>query len=418
MMASPTADNFLIQVQTYQESNLAYLQNLNCFIHTANKKFKDFDKMEANLGSTVTFDLPPRLVTANSLVATFQPAVQRVQSLTVNNAYNVAYAFSAEQIVFNVREYSEKFGKSATQELGAAIESDVAQNAVKNTFRFYGNGVTAINSFQQLAQALAMFRNFGAATGETKGYLSDIAVPAIVNNGLNQFALDRNNEMAMSWKVGGFDRCEWYESNLLPTHTAGTEGQQASVLTVVSTTLDANGAVTAIEFSGTNAANDASSVLQYDKFQFNDGVAGQPNMRFLTFIGHKVSASPVQFMATANATSTGANHVTVNIYPPLQAAAGANQNINNPIVAGMQCSVLPSHRAGMITAGDPLFLAMPKLANVIPFPSANRMDEETGVSMRMYYGNKFGQNEQGFVQDVIWGSTMVPEYAMSLIFPL
>ena len=31
-MPSPTADNILQQVQTYQMSNLAYLQNLNCFI--------------------------------------------------------------------------------------------------------------------------------------------------------------------------------------------------------------------------------------------------------------------------------------------------------------------------------------------------------------------------------------------------
>lgn len=417
-MTSPTASDVLIQVQTYQMSNLAYLQNLNCFIHTANKKFKDFDKLEANLGSTVTFDLPPRFVTANSLVASFQPAVQRVQSLSVNNAYNTAYAFSAEQFVFNVRDYMEKFGKAATVELGAAIEANVALNAVTNTFRFYGNGVTPINSFSQLAQALAMFRNFGSASGEAKGYLSDVAVPAIVNNGLNQFALNRNNEMAMSWEVGAFSRCEWYQSNLLPIHTAGSEGQYASTLTVVSTTTDANGAVTAITFSGTHGASDANSVKQYDKFQFNDGVSGFNNMRFLTFTGHQVSASPVQFMATADAASTGGSQVTVSIYPPLQSAAGANQNINQPIVEGMQCSVLPSHRAGLITAGDPLFLAMPKLPNVVPFPSANKVDEDTGVSLRMYYGNKFGENQQGIVHDVIWGSTLVPEYSMALIFPL
>ena len=59
-MPSPTADNILQQVQTYQMSNLAYLQNLNAFIATSNTRFKDFDKIEANLGSTVTFDLPPR----------------------------------------------------------------------------------------------------------------------------------------------------------------------------------------------------------------------------------------------------------------------------------------------------------------------------------------------------------------------
>lgn len=44
-MALPS--NILQQVATYQESSLAYLQNLTAFIGTANTKFKDFDKLEA-----------------------------------------------------------------------------------------------------------------------------------------------------------------------------------------------------------------------------------------------------------------------------------------------------------------------------------------------------------------------------------
>jgi P22 coat protein - gene protein 5 len=417
-MASPTIDNILQQVQTYQMSNLAYLQNLNCFIATANTRFKDFDKIEANLGSTVTFDLPPRFVTSNSLVATFQPAVQRIQSLTVNNAYNTSYVFSAEQFIFNVRDYMDKFGKAATVELGAQIEANVALNAVTNTFRFYGNGLTPINSYQQLAQALAMFRNFGAVHTNTKGYIADTIVPSIINSGLQQFALDRNNEIAHSWELGEFSRCDWYQSNLLPIHQAGDEGVNNSTLTVVSTTLNAAGQVTAITFSGTHAATDANSVFAYDKFQFNDGVAGQPNMRYLTFTGHQPSANPVQFMATANAASTGGSQVTVSIYPYLQSAAGANQNINNAIVAGMQVSVLPSHRAGLITAGDPLFLAMPRLPEEVPFPTASRSDPDTGVALRMYYGSKFGQDQRGMIHDCVWGSTLVPEYSMMLAFPV
>ena len=80
-MAVPA--NILQQVQTYQMSGLGFLQNLACFLGTSNTKFKNFDKLTANLGDTVTFDLPPRFTTTNSLVATFQPADQRVQ-ITIN----------------------------------------------------------------------------------------------------------------------------------------------------------------------------------------------------------------------------------------------------------------------------------------------------------------------------------------------
>ncbi len=269
-----------------------------------------------------------------------------------------------------------------------------------------------------MANALAFFRNFGAAPIDTKGYLSDLTFPLIVNSGLNQFTVNRGNRESMSWEIGDFSKCEWYQSNLLTTHISGTEGNEGSVLTVVSTTLDANGAVIAITFSGTNAANDVNSIKAYDKFQFSDGVAGQPDMRFLTFIGHKQSQSPVQFRATANAGSTAGSQVTVNIYPPLQANSGQDQNINNAIVAGMKVTVLPSHRCGLIISGDPLFLAMPKLPEEVPYPTAVATDPDSGASLRSYYGSLFGQNQRGYVNDVIWGSTLVDEYAMMVALPI
>ena len=410
--------NILTQVQTYQMSGLAYLLNSFAFVHNSNTKFKDFEKLTANLGDVVTFDLPPRFSTNNSLVAVFQPAVQRVQSLTVSQQVSTAYEFTAQEFIFNVEDYMKRFGMSAIKEIGSTIEANVATNCVTAPFRFYGDGVTPINSYGQLASALAFFRNFGAAIHETEGYLSDLAVPSIVNSGLQQFAVNRNNEEAMSWQLGDFSRCEWFESNLLPVHIAGTEGQQASVLTVVSFTTNSSGGITSITFSGTHAATDPNSVQQYDKFQFIDGVAGFNNMRFLTFIGHNVSGSPVQFAATAQAASTGGSQVTVNITPPLQAAAGQGQNLNQNVQAGMQVSVLPSHRAGMIMSGKPLFLAMPRLPEEVPFPTANESDPDSGVSIRQYYGSLFGQNQRGMIHDCIWGSVAVPEYTMSLIFPL
>ena len=419
-MAVPV--NFLQQVQTYQLSNLAYLQNENCFIHTANTRFKEFDKIEMNLGSTVTFDLPPRFTTTPSLVANFQPADQRVQPLTVTQQMSISYAFTAQQFIFNVREYMEIFGRNAMNEIGAQIESNVAQNCVTNTFRFFGNGITPINTYQQLAQALAFFRTFGVAEGKAKGYLQDVAVPGIINSGLAQFAEKRNDREANSWEVGEFSNADWYESNLLPLHVAGTVGNAAApnnVMTVVSTNaaMTADGSVTQIVFAVTTAANDPNAILQYDKMQFNDGVANQPNMRYLTFVGHQPSAAPVQFQATAQAASSAGSQVTVNIYPPLQVNPANTQNISFPIVAGMTVTVLPTHRAGMITSGDPLFLAMPQLPEEVPFPTGNSTDPDTGVSIRQYYGSRFGQNQRGMIHDCIWGSTLVPEYAMSLIFP-
>lgn len=418
-MALPT--NVLQTVQTYQDSGLAYLLNLFAFISTANKKFKDFQNREANLGDTVTFDLPPRYTTTNSLVASFQDTQQRVQSLTVNKAANTAYAFSAQQFIFNVKEYMEKFGKSAVYEIGSKVEADIASVITSSTYRFYGDGVTAINSFGQLASALAYFRNYGAAKDNVRGFLYDIAVPTIVNTGLNQFVMDRNEEIANSWQLGRFGQCDWHQSNLLPVHYAGTVGNGASAavqtLTVVRTNDPTGANITQITCTcDASLTNDADAIKAGDVGQFIH-VAGLTDLNYLTFIGHQLSANPVQIMATADAGASGTT-VVLSINPGLCATATANQNINANIVAGMKIKMMPSHRAGLLVSGDALFLAMPSLPEEIPFPTANKSDAESGISMRMYYGSLFGQNQRGFVHDIIWGKTLVPEYAMRILFPL
>lgn len=416
-MAVP--NNILQNVQTYNKADLAYLLNLYCFLGTANKKYNDFQKANpANLGDTITFDKPPRFVANDGLVVNFQGVEQRLQTLTVDKAKNVGIAVTSQQLIFNLEDYMDRFGKSAVEELGAVVEADIATVCETVPYRFYGDGFTPINSFGQLAEALSLFRNFGSAPSMTRGYLQDIAVPTIVNTGLNQFAMNRNNELANSWELGSFSRCDWYQSNLLPTHIAGTEGQEQTTLTVVSTTQDANGAVISITFSGCSAPSDANSVKIYDRFQFLDNVGSYPNLRFRTFIGHQPSAVPVQFKATANAASTGGSQVTVTIDPPLQAASGKNQNITSSIVAGMQCKVLPSHRVGMIQSGNQFYVAMPPLPDQDPFATSVVTDEDSGASLRMYTGAQFGQNSQGTVHDCIWGKTMVSDNSMALIFPL
>lgn len=410
--------NILQDVQTYNDSNLALLLNSYAFLNISNSRFKDFDKIEKQLGDTVGFDLPPRFTTTGSLVVSFQDVEQRVETLTVDQQESVAYNFTAQEFIFNARDYMEKFGKSAMAELGTSVESNVAQVCETAPYRFYGDGVTPISSYNQLAQALALFRNYGAAKDNTKCVLDDLTFPRVVNSGLNQFVLDRNEREANSWEIGRFSNSDWYQSNLLPTHTAGTEGNAGSTLTVVSTTTDASGAVTAITFSGCDSASDADSVKRYDSFQFSDGVSGQADVRFRTFIGHKPSQNPVQFRATADAASTAGSQVTVSIYPALQANPGKDQNITRAITAGMQCTVLPTHRCGVIMAGNPLYLAMPRLPDEAPFPTARSTDPTTGCSLRTYFGSQFGQNSRGMVHDVIWGKTLVPEYAMKIALPV
>jgi len=427
-MAVP--NNILQTVQTYQKAELAWLLNSFCGIKLANKKFQKFNDLTANLGDIVTFDLPPRYIGYNGLVITQQQSQQRVQPLVCSQATNVSSGYTDQQFIFNVRDYMDRFGEAAMKELGSIIEQDIWKNIVTGVvindpqnsnfgsaqtnsgpYRFYGDGVTQINSFGQLAQAVANFEDFGCAKNKMRGVLPVTVVPGIVNTGLQQFVMNRNEKMAMSWELGRFANTDWYESNLLPIHVSGTLGQAGTTLTLVS--VDSTG--TQLTFSG--AGTDANALKIGDMGQFQDGVSGQPNMRFLHFIGHSVSAQPVQFVVTANAASS-AGTVVMTIQPPLISAAGPNQNINNALAAGMQVKLLPSHRAGVLYSGDQFYLAMPQLPDQSPFTTVNTMDKDSGASIRHYFGSQFGQNNRAYVRDSIWGSTMVMDNAMRLVFPL
>jgi hypothetical protein len=338
----------------------------------------------------------------------------------------------------------ERFGMAAMKELGTLIEQDILKNFVSGViindpqnpnfgspqvnsgpFRFFGNGNTPINSYTQLAQAVANFEAFGAARNDMCAILPVDRIPAIIGTGLNQFAINRNNEDAEYWELGRFANTEWYTSNLLPLHVSGTIANAAppnNVMTVVSTNDPTGNNITQITFTEPTGGTDANAIKAGDLFQFNDGVSTFANMRFLTFIGHVVSSQPVQFRAIANA-ATVAGTVTVTIQTIngvglVSSSLSQNQNLNQAIQAGMTVTPVPSHLAGILMSGNQYYLAMPTLPDESPFTTVNMRDEDSGAAIRHYFGSQFGLNNRAYVRDSIWGSTLVAENCMRLIFPL
>ena len=431
-LPAPVAgQNLLNQVQTYQMSELAYLQNTYAQIATYNKKFKDFEKLTGNLGSSVTYDVQPRFSTSTSLIANFQTAAQQVRTLTVDQSWNTSYQFTAEQFIFQVKDYMEKFGKTAAIELGSKVESYISSKATSSIYRYFGDGNNSINSYAQLANAVALLHNIGAPRGKVKGFIPDVAVPAIISNGLSQFVLDRNKETANSWELGSFGGVDWYSSNLLDSHQSGYGGVNSTLLTVTGVSRQPDGGIASLTCSTGGLAATPGFLLANDVLRFNDGVAGQANVRFLTYNGQIASASPVQIMCSANVASLS-NSVTFSFSPVLYDASSVNaatnpiwyadnakyQNVNITITNGMQLSIAKSHIVGYLMAGDAGFLSTPRLPDQIPFPTSNLVDPETGLSFRKYYGAKFGLNQMGFVNDIICGVDIVPEYCLKILFPI
>jgi hypothetical protein len=422
-MSTPT--NTLQQVITYQRAGLAYLLYHGCFVPTANHKFNNFQTFAGNLGDTVSYDLTYRVTAQNSLVGSPQGLVQRKRTLTVDQQKLVPYAFSNQQVLFNMNEqsYMDYIGRAALTEISYAVESFVAQLAETRPYRYFGDGVTQLNSITQVANMLAQYRAYGSAMDyDLKVYWPLTVTPNISSSAANQFVIKRNEEIMSKWMVSDWQGVEFYESMLLPTHTAGNVGNQigsSNILTVINTNDPTGNNITQITFSGA-AASDFDAIKQYDGFTFLDNVGSLPNQRYLTFAGHiQNGLVPVQCQITADAGSTAGGQVTVSITPALCATPGnQNQNLTYNVVAGMQVQVLPSHICGMIVGGNALFFAMPPLPDQSPYITSRERDPITGIATRLYTGAIPGQNEITWWHDCIYGADAVPEYLMKIVIPL
>ncbi len=441
-MATPL--NTLQTVQLYIKTEIAYLFNEFWGIANSNKSLEEFNDRPGNLGDSITFDTSPRFISYPGLVITQQPSVQRVQTLICSQATNVSMGYTDEQYIFQVRDYMREFGDSAAAQIGSTIEEDILLNIVSGVvgnnpkspqyqqpqvnsgpFRFFGDGVTPINSYGQLAQAWADFVAFGSAKHKRRAVIPVNYAPAIINSGLNQFAPSRNDEIARSWELGKFAGmdAEWSVSNLLPVHVSGTIGDSAApnnVLTVVSVNDPTGVNVTSITCTEPTGGTDPNAIKAGDLFQFND-VSGYAKLRFLTFIGQHVTNLPVQFRAIADA-GTVSGTVTIQIQTinsvGLVWAQNQNQNINATIVAGMQFTAMPSHQSGWMDAGDSFYVAMPRLPDQSPFETVYYRDEESGCGIRHYWGTQFGMDNRAYVRDNTWGSTLIAEDSMRMLFPL
>lgn len=433
-----SVNNILQQVQTYQKPGLVFLNNMDPLINWANKKYQQIGNITGNLGTSVGIELAPKMTSKRDLVVDLQNVQQRIQTLVCANPISSAFAFTSEQFVLNQMSYMNEFGKAAVLEIGTDIASHISQSidstmrytgtsnlfgqVVPNNgpYRFYGDGVTPVNSFGQLASALNQFRQIGYSKTNLRCVLPINIVDQIVNSGLNQFALTRNNEMANSWQIGAFNNCEIASSNLLPIHIGGTVSQNPTsanrILTVVSTNDPTGQNITQITVTEPTGSTSANAIEVGDMFLID-----VPSTRALTWIGRKPTTLKVQFVATDTSPSV-AGTIVLKVRTAtdigLVSAPTRDQNMSAALIAGTPIVVIPSHQCGLIMSGDPLYLAMPKMPNMMPYPTANASDPNTNVSMRMYYGATFGTDQLGMVYDQIYGATLVPENCMRVIFPL
>lgn len=410
-----TPNNIFTAVTTTQQKGMMIMQNIAPVFKKADKMFNNFQDYTGQVGQSVQFMKQVKADTANTIVWQNQASVERLQTLTVDQEISAATQYTDTQVLFftDPLNFDKSWIKSAIVNIASEIEQFVSRDFIRFPYRFYR--MSSSTTFPELQRALATFRNFGSVNMTAECFLPDMAVPGILQSGLNQFAVDRNNVLANSWELGSYGNCNFNASSQLQIHNAGSEGNSESTLVVVSATKNAAGAITAITFSGCNAASDPNSVKRYDRFEITTA-----NTSLLQLVGFNRSANKIQFMAAADAASTAGSQVTVTLDTPLYPGVTLSDyvSISTDIVVGMTATVEPDFVAGAIYSGAAHQVANPQLGDMDPFTTSWQTDPQTGTSLRIAYGSQLGQGTKRFGIDGIYGSTMNSDLVMTLCFPL
>jgi hypothetical protein len=421
------ADNYQ-QVELYLKGLLPMLENVDPMYNLSNKEFDGFEDNEFNYGDSVSFSLTTRFQTVEGLDVTgvSSDIDQRKQTLTVNNATSGAFSIGAEDYwKYNAKDWLKKYGRAMVSEIGTKFGKKISNVAKDYTYRTYSDGVTNISSIKQINQIKTNLRNFGSAAGTIRMVLPDMIMPDIIDNNLAQFVLDRNERNANSWYLGRDMQAEYYTSNLLPTHNAGSSGEAGDILditNIINTTGPANEIASQITVD--NVSNDADSfkagdIITLDPDSLYTPVTAGKGARFLTFIGHELSSQKVQVRVLADANAVTGTAV-LQVFPRLVSdATDSTQNVNFDVsaVTSMQAKTLPSHVCGVAWTSSPIYCATPKLPTVLGFPSASEISP-TGVGMRMTAGGDINTGTNKWVYNLPYGIVAVDEYMMRVAVPI
>lgn len=432
------ANNF-VDVAAYSMAGMKFLDNYRPAIKYANKKFKDFQRVPGNRGIVTTWELTPKVVfvPGTLVVAAFDSTDQRIHTHTNNEKGYVAHAIDAEEEIYNdAYDYMKRIGRAAMIGIGDAVEANIV-NRFLETYRFFELDDNSLLTYRNLAAAISVFDNYGTQRDPDQYmFVPDILMPSFIDNGLNQFATSRNNDIANTWEVGDITGTKVLSAQILPEHVAGAGPNLVApdTLTLITVSLDGG----TLTFGGASIDTSGTPGVFYfnkgDVFEFKLDTVNGP-LKYLFFNNgsnsNLVSANNVQCVVDADTDSDGAGVVIVTINN--NATGGRNPLIFDPGVSkennlsralvtgapgtGDEIRVIGNHRVGLICNSQALFASLPRLPNEGPYMSSfNDPDPSSGISVRLTYGAKPFEDFKGFVWSVYFGTSIVPENAMRLIF--
>lgn len=341
---------------------------------------KEFER-EFPVGEVVRVKLPQRFLIRDGLGYSPQP-INRINTTVVcNQIFGVDFEFDDfEEALLMERskeEISEQYLRPAMEQIAQEMDTRAALFAYQNANNIVGVLGTDPNSATTFMQARQRLKNLA---GATRGSDNAMIVPSSVYTALVpvlQALFNPVDEISEQYKEGSLGRLwnyDWYESESLFRHTAGTLAGAATL-----TNASAGGTTLTI----TTTAGDTYNVG--DVFSIaNVNLVNPMTRRF-------VSQVAKTFVVTAPLVAAGGGGDILNFSPAVFLPGSQYQNVDSTPAAGAAITMFPGTAAPAgKTGGQGLWLNKDAFAMVgvkLQSPKATELtsqarDKKTGIPVR------------------------------------
>jgi len=283
------------------------------------------DKMDADefdgksgfkSGDTVYTSIPPRYVPQTDsldITSGIQDTVEEKAALNLNKTETVAMKLDSLELAtdVDVRNALKRFGMPAAESIAQSMESRCFGIVQDATYNFTGTaGSNAFTVADVLASRTALNKNLCPMGNRMLFLNSEGGAEAVdARKGLFQ----SSDEIAKQYKdgyIGRADGFDWVETELVNTHTNGSQGGTPLVAGAT-----AEGAST-LAIDGVTSGN-----------TFTKGTVFTLAGVFMVHPITKVATNTLQkFVVTADATFTGGS-ATVSVSPSIYAGSNGLQNV-------------------------------------------------------------------------------------------
>jgi hypothetical protein len=473
------SDNIKVKVESYNLSGLALLTNYLKVTKLANGKYKNYTALTGSgqRGDNILMRIPTKIKIQDGLTFDLTAAPnsndsadieERFWSLTVGGSdLNGKSQKKHCKVAFDDSEMAEygsdqllENGKPQLKALASKIDLEVAQNLVMGAALFEGDidaNVSKSNSTAvKFRESVVRARNYGGQD-EMTALISDVASANIASSTAQEFTPIRNNKVLADLNLLAFDGDEntaVMKYQRLPNWISGT-GANNVINTTTGITVDAVadstfniGSISQPNYPSTDITLDGltngesirigdlieigrlsgSGTTNLGKVKLLNLVDNEPTIKFPQ--GRVVAIDPAYAQddpATNNTKKMGVvaagkvKFTIINAWLFNATNTQSNMNtISRAIVTGVngdKVQIVKDHKRGIIFYRTAFFFACPKLPERTPFPTGTKIDPDTGISLRTYYGAIFQSAKSYMVSDTEFGTTLVAEYGTALILP-